>query len=194
MDDKIDYRKWVSYVIYADPEKQQKIIKRLKPFVEMHPHYNFNHYSDHVSIRLSRGGNYELEQKIKKLRYKYKIQSYDYGGRRSYELGTRAAFTYMMDKGYYDRDHNGKGLDLVEVVHGFLDNMCIGDKSEARLHRKMWWHFAVRKPYYRLKKRIRCFFGFHKWKFECHGCRHDIYTCEKCGKKSMVGNYTPTTI
>lgn len=155
MIDKIDYRKWVSYVIYADLKAQQRILRRLKPLIEKHPHYNFNHYTDHISIRLSRGGSYELEQKIKRLRYQYKIQSYDYEGKRSYELGSRLAFIAIENRRYYTKDHHGRGFDLVEVVHGFLDNIGVGEKREAGIHRRMWWHFAVRKPYYRIKRRLK---------------------------------------
>lgn len=170
MTKKIDYRKWISYVLYASPSIQKEIISIIRWCIEYFDHYSFNYYDDHVSIRVqSEKKKYHkyLKQLLDTTGFYWKTQLYDYNGRRSYELGTRMAFIYLGNKTYYDEDHDGKSIDLVEVVHGFLDNIGVDEKAEARLHKRMWWHFAVRKPYWRLKKRLKNKILFWR-KYETH--------------------------
>jgi len=161
-------RKWTSFVIFADYKTLKKVLKELKPVIETFDHYNFNYYifggwEDHISIRVYGKGKEYLEEKIIDLYGRFTLggwmaQSYDYHGRRAYEFGTRCAFLFMDMKRYFQYDGRLKFGFLFEGIHGLLDNIGIPEKAETLLYRKLWWHFAVRKPYYRFKRKIKKLF------------------------------------
>jgi len=162
-------RIWTSFVIATDLKTQWKIIKKLKPLIEQFDHYNFNYYAgemgpDHLSIRVYGKGKKQLAEEIFKLCEKYPIihawkQSYGAKERRAYEFGTRCAFLYMDMKKYFLRGKKLNYLFLPQAIHGFFDNIGIGDKAEGKLHLTMAWHFLVKKPFYlkirKLKMRLK---------------------------------------
>lgn len=156
-------RKWTAFIIYADMEKQIKIVKKLKLTIQKFKHYNYNYYSEwgfppHVSIRVQ-GRKYEkqkLEEKIKDMGYEYEVKDYDALVRKAYEFGSRCAFLYDDYKDYFYKDGIlDRKTFLFHGLHGLFDDIGIGEKEEGRIHLKLAWHFLVKKPWYRFKLRLR---------------------------------------
>lgn len=164
--------KWTAFIIYADMEKQIKIVKKLKLTIRKFKHYNYNYYSEwgfppHVSIRVQ-GRKYEkqkLEEKIKDLGYEYEVKDYDALVRKAYEFGSRCAFLYDDYKDYFYKDGIlDRKTFLFHGLHGLFDDIGIGEKEEGRIHLKLAWHFLVKKPWYKFKLRLRRR-SFYKQKF-----------------------------
>ena len=163
MADYAKIRHWTAFIVYADLEKQIKIVKKLKLTIQKFKHYNYNYYSEwgfppHVSIRVQ-GRKYEkqkLEEKIKDLGYEYDVKDYDALVRKAYEFGSRCAFLYDDYKDYFYKDGIlDRKTFLFHGLHGLFDDIGIGENEEGRIHLKLAWHFLVKKPWYKFKLRLR---------------------------------------
>lgn len=169
MKDLYNPNKWTAFVIYADLETQQELIRILRPYVEKFDHYNFNFYADeigtdHLSIRVRGKGKKHFEEIIKKhlliyarkmIKTSWQLKPYDYRGRKNYELATRCVFAIWKDKKYYEKPED---LNMIELIHGIFDNLSYTDREEGKIHLKMAWHFLVKKPFYLKIRKLKAKF------------------------------------
>lgn len=154
--------KWTAFIVYANFEEQKKIIKKLKPVIRKFKHFNYNYYSEpfsppHVSIRVHGSINEKkkLKKELDKFDYHYEVKYYDAIVRKAYEFGSRCAFLFDDFKEYFfEDDILDRKTFLFHGLHGLLDSIGIGEKEEGRIHLKLAWHFLIKKPFYRFKRRL----------------------------------------